>query len=474
MTAGGNLFRRFAQIIITLTLSTLSLPSPAAPEDCIEQGGQATCKTPILVATPWQYALCDDAPASLGRAAAWCAVMGGSWSGGGCAGATPPAESTVYSLAYAFEQSIHSPCQTSGSDNGWLAPGGFLDSWNCRRGGPRYQSGIETFNLREMPFTGQSYDSYTKSCGGTWTERVIALRTRSVVTGCPDDYTLRSSRFTGQLECYRIPQVTCRINLSGFPAEVEPGGTVDNLQAQITCTGRSPEGIAVTATADVAANSGGHQHDDGRRPAHAGTVGSPKGNAADSDGVVPLTFTAPAPAGKHTVTVRCIDIDCGSVTGAVWVGVRGLRPIPASDLYQLIGETNTHPDNHYLTSRAAGVLARIANTYKLVFVDRMIPPAPVLHVNDASLEHGGLFDIKAKDGAPWTTPHPTHRFGTEIDIRANPQINPETAIPAENFEQFELFVGEAKSTRCPAVGPAYPGTDNQHYHVCLTGGRCCL
>ena len=98
----------------------------------------------------------------------------------------------------------------------------------------------------------------------------------------------------------------------------------------------------------------------------------------------------------------------------------------------------------------------LVSLYSIIF-----PGDPVLRLNDASLERGGLFDIKASQGESWVPPHGTHRRGDIIDIRFNPNYNPDTAIPEVNRTKFTKLVrsigGRARVHS--------PGTSNQHFHV---------
>ena len=261
---------------------------------------------------------------------------------------------------------------------------------------------------------------------------------------------------TARIDVRSTQSVHCGIGLSGFPAEVEPGKKLENLQAQVTCVGKSPEGIAVTITSDVEDNSGGHKHIPGRRPAHAGTVSG--GNVTDANGVVPFSFTAPAPAGDHTVTAKCVDGSCGEAVGSVWVGIKGLVSLYDTHLYKLVGSDDVHPNNHYLTNAASGSMVWLAELYRTRF-----PSDPVLHLNDASLERGGLFDIKYTARTQWwSPPHEEHRKGTVIDVRANDAPG---AVPSRNHQVFTQLARRAGAD----ASLHSPGTYNQHFHVRLMG-----
>ena len=131
------------------------------------------------------------------------------------------------------------------------------------------------------------------------------------------------------------------------------------------------------------------------------------------------------------------------------MGIKGLVSVPATCFWSLVGSTTAHPDNHYLTSRALVGLAELAALYR-----RFDPTAPLLHLNDASLERGGLFDIRGN----WQFPHETHGRGTAIDVRANAATG---AIPPANYSEF-IQLAQDVGGRAAIHNP---GTTNQHFHV---------
>ena len=233
----------FIRPCLALFFTAFSSVLHAAPEDCLQDGGQATCTSPISVPGPWQHALCDDFAAYLGRVAAWCVVMGGTWNGPyapeACAGgdfvAGPP-ETKLYPYAEAFEQRIHNvqSCPITGQDGGWLSPVQTINSWNCWSGGPVVQNGIEVRNLREMLFSGQSYNATTQSCEGSWSERVIALRTRQLQVGCADGYTLRIGT-GGQQECFAMAAQCPVAPLTPYSPDPYPLD-IDNLTPRMQTT----------------------------------------------------------------------------------------------------------------------------------------------------------------------------------------------------------------------------------------------
>lgn len=136
----------------------------------------------------------------------------------------------------------------------------------------------------------------------------------------------------------------------------------------------------------------------------------------DASGKTLFNFTAPMPAGDHRLRAIC-DGDPNKCTqegpDLVWVGHKNLRSLAGSSLYNLIGQTATHPNNHYLTPTAIERVTVFSALYRAKF-----PALAVLHLNDASLERGGIFDLYP-DSPPWVAPHLEHCRGTVVDIRAN-------------------------------------------------------
>jgi hypothetical protein len=242
---------------------------------------------------------------------------------------------------------------------------------------------------------------------------------------------------------------TYSITLFGL-GSIEPGVILNASRVKVLKDRQPAPGVQVQIAVDVVARSGGHDHHDAGRPkgtlsVHAGTTGA--------DGTLPFTFTAPASAGDHVITARCVNQDCGQATGMVWVGYKDLQPLPPSPNYALVGATGTHSDNHYLTDAAITKLNELVASYRARF-----PNAPLLHLNDASLERGGIFDIKAN----WTPPHHEHRRGTVIDIRVNDAPG---TIPARNYKAFTDIAGRIGMN----AKLHSPGTSNQHFHVRLMG-----
>lgn len=250
---------------------------------------------------------------------------------------------------------------------------------------------------------------------------------------------------------------------------VESGKTTENLVARVyDQSGLMVPNAKVKLDLTAQANSGGHLHNV-NRPKGTLSSGTMTGETitgnTSTNGFV-FTFKAPAPAGDHKITAICTDGKNCKQEGAdtVWVGVKDLYQIPPVDLLYHLIEPNRdqyHPNNHYLTSPAITILRALAGDYR-----QMFPSAPVLYLNDASLERGGYFDIERK----WNTgDHKEHRRGTVIDIRANREVG---AIPEANFEHFEdiaLKLGAKAAQHCKKDAQGQCVDSTRHYHVRLFG-----
>lgn len=239
------------------------------------------------------------------------------------------------------------------------------------------------------------------------------------------------------------------------PAQVEPSQSVSIAAKVINAlTGQPKDGVRVNLKVDVEVGTGGHDHDDGQRPKGSVLVGGITG----ADGVLEFTFGAPQVAGRHTITATC-DRCNNTATVSVDVKVEGLVQIPGSPYYLFIGATNEHSDNHYLTPEAEAVLKSMAVAYQFESRFKIGGVAPLpLHLNDASLVWGGVFDLDAS----WDTPHEEHMRGTVIDIRANSLAG---AIAPENFDSF-IKLAQDRGVDVGKAPHAF-GLPNQHFHVRL-------
>lgn len=243
--------------------------------------------------------------------------------------------------------------------------------------------------------------------------------------------------------------------------------------------------VNVKLVVDVMENSGGHKHDNNRNTKQTGILApvSPSTGTATHDGKVlegntgqdglRFNFTAPAPAGDHKIAASCTDGKNCKQEGAdgVWVGVKGLESLSgSSSLYQLVGQVSSHPDNHYLTSTALNRATVFAAFYHAKY-----PSIAVLHLNDASLERGGVFDISLG----WKSPHFEHCHGATIDIRANGVEGAlDIASPIDpminKFKVSAAVVGadalwEIPKKKDSSTGKLVDQWDIRHFHTKLMG-----
>lgn len=274
------------------------------------------------------------------------------------------------------------------------------------------------------------------------------------------------------------------------PSEVEPNDARQTtkyiaLVVEVTdCEGNPMSGVAVETTVDVVHTSGGHLDDHptptprplGGLREHSGTASGAGTDSvtlsSNADGQILLQVVPPEVAGTHIIDATCVDTQCTEPDPPHHVDVKiaGLAPIPRFDVYYTlteylpgtivgknIGDNGRHDGvNHWLTPEASEVLWRIAFHYAELLDFQ--PDPERLHVNDASLPWGGLFDILGQ----WRPSHHGHRKGTVVDIRANQLPG---AVPPDHDQEFLDAAGKlgARAVREKV------GSPSEHYHLMLRG-----
>jgi hypothetical protein len=214
--------------------------------------------------------------------------------------------------------------------------------------------------------------------------------------------------------------------------------------------------VDVQLTLEAKQDSGGHHHGDNTVAARTGTLAGQQvliGNTGPS-GLL-FSYKAPSVSGDIAINASCTGGKSCTQQGAkqVWVGVKDLVLLSSSDAYVLLPNQDTgHPNNHYLTSTARSKISGLAVAYKKQF-----PNNPLLHLNDSSLERGGVLDFKHN----WDQPHKTHRRGQDTDIRANEMYHDIGAIPVLDY--FD-FIDLAAAGGCTA-SPHNLGEPSEHFHV---------
>jgi hypothetical protein len=278
---------------------------------------------------------------------------------------------------------------------------------------------------------------------------------------------------------YTLNCSTLTITLSGG-TEVEPSddsttSTLPIIASVIDQSTRQPptNPVKVHVSLTVDPKTGGHDHGNSDRP--RGGVADVETCASDSEcwtspqptdgnGQVVFNFNAPEASGTHTITAAC-DGCSNTATKPVDVKVDDLWPISVSTYYALtedgsskiIGSTTEHSSNHYISSEAQQKLWTLAMDFYNYQLRSGVTKPTLLHLNDASLKWGGLFD---KDG-DWVPEHKEHRRGSVIDVRANSTSG---AIPPELFKKYiELAKKSGIDPHLEYIGDPI----NQHFHTRL-------
>lgn len=279
---------------------------------------------------------------------------------------------------------------------------------------------------------------YKKVTGGVY--RCIAYHS-------PQDYIIKLSRADYSSIDYTILE------------KIEPSKLTTFIAKVYDQNNRSIPNVEVQLSLEAKHGSGGHNHGDDTVTLRTGTLDGQKvlTGRTDPNGFQ-FKYKAPDVSGDINIKASCMSGNSCAQQGpdTVWVGIKELIPLPDTGMYVLLPNRDTnHPANHYMAYGASIKLMQLADLYR-----RRFSGDPLLHVNDASLERGGLFDIDSN----WSylpRGHKSHRRGEAADIRANPDFNPKEAIPVRNFEKFEEIAlevgGNAKIHS--------PGGSNQHYHV---------
>lgn len=241
------------------------------------------------------------------------------------------------------------------------------------------------------------------------------------------------------------------------------------LTAKVTSASTPQQGVALSFSVDVIANSGGHEHHNAARP--KGTFNAVQGTT-DTKGEVKVTFTAPEVAGIHTIKVTCATCSNSPITKEIQVKVPNLVEMlpdtarPAT--YTLVGANGNHKSNHWFSSASVVTLGKVA--------DAMFKTGwGVVGVNDGSLTWGGLFDIKGG----WTPSHHEHRVGTEVDLSVT---NPRQITDEQKKKAYAELC--KKNNAAFSIQTLWHQDDGypEHFHMYLDGsgltdqaggGPCC-
>jgi hypothetical protein len=126
----------------------------------------------------------------------------------------------------------------------------------------------------------------------------------------------------------------------------------------------------------------------------------------DTAGKVETRYFCSGFGGKDSINVRGTQ-PTDTATALVSLRIMDLEELTAGTHYELIGETDPHPRNHFGTKKTISKLKALADTAYARL-------AWTLRYNDISLVNGGPFDCDASH--IWNTPHQNHRQGVSVDL----------------------------------------------------------
>ena len=235
--------------------------------------------------------------------------------------------------------------------------------------------------------------------------------------------------------------------------------------------GSTPKaGVAVTFKVDVVPMTGGHGHHDANRP--KGSV--PASGVTDANGEIKLTFRASEVAGSHNITATCDSCSNKTADKKVDVRVPDLAPIApnppknADGSYQYtftavdpghVGSSGGRQrGEYYLTAEAASNLDVLISNFAE-------EGWGIVGLNDASLNWGGLYDLKNN----WSSPHSEHRVGEEIDISFKRAGNVVSTAKQNSF--YKKFCEDKKAEVPFSILHHYVLIP--HFHVRLANANRC-
>jgi hypothetical protein len=214
---------------------------------------------------------------------------------------------------------------------------------------------------------------------------------------------------------------------------------------------------------------GGHSHD-ANRP-----TGAPSDTLGDTglDGErFRIIHRWPQVGGALAIYFWALDDSCGGSAGTDsttidWVYCLEAAPLaPSPELsrinippisfpalgggadYDTVGQTGSHPDNHYGLQAMVDSLVPLAHAFRVRF-----PSGPKVAYNDMSLIYGGVFDTHQN----WQSPgHCGHRVGMEVDFKTT-HLGPTPALPlSSKYLRYALkAIKERKFSVHPELNPPH-------------------
>lgn len=254
-----------------------------------------------------------------------------------------------------------------------------------------------------------------------------------------------------------------RLDLSG-PAETKPKYTGNwrelMMTATVTLQGQPAPGKQVNFKLTPKAVADGHNHGLPGKP--SGTIAGGTTNAA---GELKSPYLPSEFAGIYTLEASC-DGCSNKATLDITVRVPDLVALgPDSQSparYTLIGETTTHPVNHYFSTAAIQAFYGLLRVFQSPELNW-----GALGINDSSLVWGGRFDI----GAGWSGAHHEHLEGDEVDISFYRPNGISAELRRKTYDK--LAEGEVfKSPQTLWHVNDNPSTGSKaHFHVYLLGQK---
>jgi hypothetical protein len=278
---------------------------------------------------------------------------------------------------------------------------------------------------------------------------------------------------------YPAPSQSLTLTLSPAPNQTDPrpkgaegkdGKSTLELIAKVMEGSTPKAGVAVTFKVDVVPMTGGHGHHDANRP--KGSV--PVSGVTDANGEIKLTFKASEMGGSHNITATCDSCSNKTVDKKVDVRVPDLIPISPNPPQNANGSykyafTAVDPGHvgtsggrqrgeYYLTKEA---IDNLQDLIELFAEDGW----GIVGLNDASLNWGGLYDLKNN----WNKPHSEHREGEEIDISFKRAGNVVSTAKQNAF--YKKFCEDKKAEVPFSILHHYVLTP--HFHVRLVNANKC-
>ena len=294
--------------------------------------------------------------------------------------------------------------------------------------------------------------------------------TLDYAAGCRFNSTWVSGRYNNNGVAWCSDNAS-QISLNG-PAETRPVGTAGSAPVIFTAKvsdGATPKaGVPISFAVEVIPNSGGHDHHDINRP--KAKLSAVQGTT-DANGEVRMTFTAPEPAGIHTIKATCATCSNSPAVKEIKVKVPDLIQIPPDTQtpprYVLVGQRPEHRKSHFVTEAGLDALNQVIRVFARLGWGQV-------GINDASLEWGGMFDIEGKWLKPymnnkgkWVTGgHAEHRNGEQVDISF---ARPASVSMQLRKKAFREVCNNNRTSLSPDILWHENDGYAPHFHIYLTG-----